>query len=398
MDKNNKEIIYVSYDGILEPLGESQVLKYLSNLKYKNKIILLSFEKKNNLLKKNSLKRINKIAKSSDIDWVSLKYTSNLWLLSKIIDILKINYFIFKNFINHKIKIIHCRSYLPVFSVIFFKFFFKFNLIFDMRGFWIDERYEWNIWKKYYFIYYFLKRIENFLIKYSDIIVVLSKDAKKEIIHYYNKSSKKIFVIPTCADENQFKLINEKKNNNNKLRLCHLGTIKTRYDINLTLNFLKLINKKIPSSLTFINKYEKDYIIYNCSKYNIDVSQIEIISLDHNQIQDKINKFDFNIFFPKKGYYLKGFFPTKIAESLMSGIPIITTSINTEINNHMTNQNIGIIIDHLNDDSIDKIFKNINFYRNIKNKRNIREFAINNLSIKYAISIYNMIYKNSLQK
>ena len=82
----------------------------------------------------------------------------------------------------------------------------------------------------------------------------------------------------------------------------------------------------------------------------------------------------------------------------MSGIPIITTSINTEINNYMTNQNIGIIIDHLNDDSIDKIFKNINFYRNIKNKRNIREFAINNLSIKYAISIYNMIYKNSLQK
>ena len=37
--------LYISYDGILEPLGQSQVLSYLEGLSNKRKIYLISFEK-----------------------------------------------------------------------------------------------------------------------------------------------------------------------------------------------------------------------------------------------------------------------------------------------------------------------------------------------------------------
>ena len=46
---NSKEkIIYITHDGILDPLGQSQILKYLSNSKYNNQLFLLSFEKMKN--------------------------------------------------------------------------------------------------------------------------------------------------------------------------------------------------------------------------------------------------------------------------------------------------------------------------------------------------------------
>ena len=38
-------ILYISYDGMLEPLGQSQVLAYLKRLAQKYSICLISFEK-----------------------------------------------------------------------------------------------------------------------------------------------------------------------------------------------------------------------------------------------------------------------------------------------------------------------------------------------------------------
>jgi len=42
----DKRVLYISYDGLMEPLGESQVLSYLKGLSKSYQIYLLSFEKK----------------------------------------------------------------------------------------------------------------------------------------------------------------------------------------------------------------------------------------------------------------------------------------------------------------------------------------------------------------
>lgn len=41
-----QKVLYISYDGILEPLGQSQVLAYLKKLALGRNIYLLTFEKK----------------------------------------------------------------------------------------------------------------------------------------------------------------------------------------------------------------------------------------------------------------------------------------------------------------------------------------------------------------
>ena len=40
------KVLYITYDGILEPLGQSQVLNYLEKLSEDHEITLMSFEKK----------------------------------------------------------------------------------------------------------------------------------------------------------------------------------------------------------------------------------------------------------------------------------------------------------------------------------------------------------------
>ena len=51
------KVLYITYDGILEPLGQSQVLNYLEKLSEDHEITLMSFEKKQDTKNINYLKK-----------------------------------------------------------------------------------------------------------------------------------------------------------------------------------------------------------------------------------------------------------------------------------------------------------------------------------------------------
>ena len=70
--------------------------------------------------------------------------------------------------------------------------------------------------------------------------------------------------------------IYQKKYWRNELNICHLGTIGTRYNIDLTLKFYKLLNKHIKTKILFINDKEKTFIKNNCEKYRINKMNYEI--------------------------------------------------------------------------------------------------------------------------
>ncbi|MEI2824421.1 MAG: hypothetical protein V9F02_13485 [Chitinophagaceae bacterium] len=65
----NKKILYISYDGMTDPLGQSQVLPYLCKLAAEGfEFTLLSFEKKDRYEKSRSV--IEAICKKNNIRWV----------------------------------------------------------------------------------------------------------------------------------------------------------------------------------------------------------------------------------------------------------------------------------------------------------------------------------------
>ena len=74
-----KNVVYVSYDGMYESLGQSQVLSYLNKIVSDEiSIDLISFEKENDLARKPKINISNKIV------WHRLKYHKRLKLFSAI--------------------------------------------------------------------------------------------------------------------------------------------------------------------------------------------------------------------------------------------------------------------------------------------------------------------------
>ena len=101
------------------------------------------------------------------------------------------------------------------------------------------------------------------------------------------------------------------------------------------------------------------------------------------------------LFFPIKGYYLNGYFPTKLGEFLSNGIPIITCSINQDVDEIINENNVGFIIKNFENTEFEKIYKKI---IEIINSKRIDEKCMN-VANKYfdvnnAVDIYNKIYRD----
>lgn len=91
----SQNILYLSYDGMTDPLGQSQVLPYIIGLtKYGYKFSLISFEKLERFESQRA--EIEKICRENNIDWSPLIYTKNPPILSTIYDLTKLFATIFR--------------------------------------------------------------------------------------------------------------------------------------------------------------------------------------------------------------------------------------------------------------------------------------------------------------
>src|ERR1700712_2446048 len=106
-----KKVLYISYDGLTDPLGQSQVLPYLKELsKLGYSFTILSFEKKSRFKKDAAL--IYSLTKASGIEWVPLTFTKNPPLLSKMYDRFRMKRTAGQLQRKTHFDLVHCRSYV----------------------------------------------------------------------------------------------------------------------------------------------------------------------------------------------------------------------------------------------------------------------------------------------
>ena len=67
-------VLYISYDGISEPLGQSQIIPYLKKLANNNEIHIISFEKPADLVLTKKIEQLRAKLKSFGIDWTTMRY------------------------------------------------------------------------------------------------------------------------------------------------------------------------------------------------------------------------------------------------------------------------------------------------------------------------------------
>src|SRR5689334_14337505 len=105
------KILFHSYDGLTDPLGQSQVLTYLTGLSKRGySITIVSSEKKSAA---DSVPDIQQLLDKHNIAWHPIQYTKYPPVLSTLYDCYKLLLLCRKLCRKEKFDIVHSRSYIP---------------------------------------------------------------------------------------------------------------------------------------------------------------------------------------------------------------------------------------------------------------------------------------------
>ncbi len=390
------KILYVTYDGLLEPLGQSQVLAYQEKLAENFDIFLLSYEKPCDLRNSRLFDDMQKRISSTSIKWTIRKYHKTPTVLATAYDIFAglfhCSYLVWK----HKITIIHARSYPPALLACFLKYLFGVKFIFDMRGFWADERVDGNIWSKDSFIFKLTKRLEKLFILNADHIISLTYAAVREIRNfpYVEPSSLNLTVISTCVDLEKF---SQRHNvNQSDFTLGYLGTVGTWYLFQETIYAFRALLEILPhAKILIINKNEHDFILESLKKHHISMSSVEIISANYDEVPDLIKKMDATVFFLNPLFSKQASAPTKLGEFLASGVPCLTNNGVGDVSEIIQSNRVGVIIKDFSDNSIINGVKGL---IELTEQEDIiikcRETALLKFSLEDGVGSYSKIYKS----
>lgn len=391
-------VLYISYDGILEPLGQSQVLAYLLKLAENHQITLISYEKPHDFQQLQKKIALQNQLNQADIRWHPLRYhktpsgPATAYDIS--IGILTATWLIYK----YKITIVHARSYVAAVIALTLKKLFKTRFIFDMRGFWPDERIDGNIWQKNSRIYGVAKWFERQFLLSADHVVSLTQAGVDTMrtFPYLQKHAPPFSVITTCTDLNFFdyqRLPNTKPNK--AFTLGYVGSAGVWYLFDETLECFKLLLTLEPQAqLRILNKGEHAYIQDRLLAHNIDPKSVTLISAEREQVAYEITQMDAGIFFIKPVYSKTASAPTKLGEFLGCGTPCLSNSGVGDMAHIIESNQVGVTVSDFSSASLlQGITQLLALCQQPDIQQRCRETALRHFSLEDGVRRYADIYK-----
>lgn len=403
-----KRVLYISYDGMTDPLGQSQVINYLIGLRKEGyDFDILSFEKQDKLLKYGAY--IRDLLNKHEIRWYPKKFHHSPPVLSKIYDKLLLLQAAKKLHRKNNYAFIHCRSYPAAEVALKIQKHTGVKFLFDMRGFWPDEKAEGGHWDRNKFlwrkVYQFYKKKEKEFIVAAAHIISLTRSAKKEIESRDYYSGVPVTVIPCCADNGIFLLKDENKTKYakdllkipaEKFVLSYLGSLGTWYMIKDMLVFFAELKKKKPDSVfLIITSSDHEIIIKELAGLGLSEEDVKIISVAFKDVAMYMYASDVSISFIMPVYSKSASSPVKIGEILSMGIPVIANNIG-DSGLFIQENNLGIMLNDTSEKEIERAVKNIDVINDIS-PAFIRKKALEEYSLAKGVQLYKGVYQQILQ-
>jgi glycosyltransferase involved in cell wall biosynthesis len=356
----NIPVLYLSYDGLTDSLGQSQVLPYIVGLsKLGYSFTIVSCEKPHNYILQKEV--VQQICTTNNINWHPIPYTAKPKVLSTVYDVWHLYSTVQKLHKRYQFKLIHCRSYITALIGLWCKSKYNIPFVFDMRGFWADERVDGGIWNLgnpiFKVVYnYFKKKEKEFLLK-SNAIVSLTHAAKQEMLTWQlGISADKINVIPCCVDLQLFTPHKIQANVLHNFRtqlgiaasdnvLGYLGGIDTWYMLPEMLQFFTAYQQRfVGSKFLFITHHSRSLIDEALKATSINPNDVFTIKGNRADIPHLISLCKAQLFFIKPAYSKMSSSPTKQAEIMAMGIPVFCNTKVGDTASIVTKYKSGIVL------------------------------------------------------
>jgi glycosyltransferase involved in cell wall biosynthesis len=388
-------ILYISYDGMLEPLGQSQVLAYLERLALGRRIHLISFEKANDWADRARRQRVAERIAAAGIRWHPLRYHKRPSAAATAYDIATGSAVAVAIARRDRIGIVHARSYVPGLMALAVKRATGARFLFDMRGFWADERVDGGLWPANGRLYRAAKGVERRLLLAADHVVTLTHASEAELRawSYLRQRAPPITVIPTCTDLDRFRIQGPPQLE--PFVLGYVGSVGTWYLLDEMLRCFVLFRRELPDSrLLIVNRGENALIRARIQKLGIDEAAAELVAADHSDVPRLIAGMSAALAFYAPSFSRLACSPTKIGEYLGSGVPILASAGVGDVNGLVERERVGAVVSGFSDEELRSgLSQLLNLLAEPERlQKRCREVAENEFSLDRGAQAYAAIY------
>jgi len=337
-------ILYLSYDGLLEPLGHSQVFQYLRRLSGRHRIFLVSYEKRRDWQELERRERLAGKLREAGIRWFPLRYHARPSALATAYDVgagfLLGLYLV----LRHRIGIVHARSYVASLPALGIKLLLGTRFLFDMRGFWADERAERAGLPTSSPLYRTAKWFERRFFRQADAVVSLTRAGASTIRRLpYLERSPALEVIPTCTDLETFRL--KPPPADGEFVLGYVGSADTAYLFEPVLSCFALLRQKEERArLLVVSRTPQEYIRTLLEKFAIPERLVEIKSVPPELVPGEMGRMHAGIFFVKPGFSTCASVPTKLGEFLACGVPCLGNAGVGDLEEILEGEGVGVLL------------------------------------------------------
>lgn len=374
--------LYLCYFGLREPLVQTQVLPYLREIKKIDglKVSLLTFEP--DFKEKWSDEQIELEKRNlavEDIDWYALPYHKSPSVPATLYDTLRGALFARKLIKEKGVNILHARVHVPALMGAIAKRTSrqKVKLLFDIRGLFPEEYTDAGRWKKDGLLYHSVKKIEKWLFKVSDGFVVLTEKGRKLLFPENETNGIKNFmkpveVIPCCVDFKGFENINEgtrektreKLNLTDRYVIIYVGSFGGWYMTEEMLEFFAAARKHNPKAFTLIlTQRDQEGVVEKLKNKGFSENDFLVTSSSPVEIPEYLSAADVALSFIEACYSKQASSPTKIAEYLAGGLPVILNPGVGDLDELTETDNVAVAIEEFNEENYLRALKRVDILR-----------------------------------
>jgi Glycosyltransferase len=357
--------LYICYFGVREPLVQTQVLPYLREIgrgdstaetprreEEKIKISLLTFEPNRGDEDLVEFERVRAELAAEGIEWVWLPYHKRLSAIATAWDIFRGAFYIWRRI--GRFDVLHGRVHVPTLMAALAR---KFSLkrpkiLFDIRGFFPEEYTDAGIWPENGLLYRGAKRVERWLMKEADAFVVLTERAKE--ILFDETEKRPVEVIPCCVDMNRFasatpesrKAVREELGIGDRRVGVYVGAFGGWYMAEETAEFFGAMRKRDPETFVMVLTQSKREMIEPLLKaQGFEENDYFIAKVPSTEIPRYLSAADLAVSFIKPCYSKQASSPTKNAEYLACGLPIVANAGIGDVDQLVEGHKVGSLLD-----------------------------------------------------
>lgn len=386
MSLAGRRILYISYNGMLDPLGQSQVIPYLKELSRLGiKFTLLSYERPHAYTEAGvqQCQHLDQELVAAGIDWRRLRYHRTPSLPATAYDVATGVRVAGRLIRQQRIELVHARSHIPGLIALQLKRRHGVRIIFDVRGLMAEEYIDAGHWQPRDTAARLTKQMEARTLKASDGVVTLTDALWREMQNWpaLHETRAVHETIPCCIDLLSFRInaqvrAERRAGIGDRFVLVYSGSIGGWYQTNEMAAFFATLKRLRPNAFfLWLTQGDRSIVDAAMKAAGAGSGDYVVEAAAPREVPSWLSAADAGIAFYRPGFSRLGTSPVKVSEYLACGLPVIVNAGIGDTDRIIANERVGSLVEKFEETAYAKAATELLAMISRAPQRHIREVA-----------------------